>query len=260
MLSIDFAFGAPNWIDLGSPDTAGSAAFYGALFGWRLQDAGPDAGGYGFFTLDGAVVAAVGPLGEEGARPAWTVYFQTSDADVTAEAVGKAGGTVRVAPFAVFEEGRMAAFTDPTGADFAVWQPGNTKGFEAASKPGSLSWVELHSSNVAAAKDFYTGVFGWEVRDAPMDGFTYTVARPQGSGENGDHAGMMQISQEMAAGGASSMWQPYFEVADCDAVSAKAAELGAAVFMAGETVQGVGRLAAFADPFGAPFAIIASAS
>lgn len=259
MLSTDFVFGAPNWIDLGAPDTGAAAAFYGALFGWQLQDAGPDAGGYGFFMRDGAMVAAVGPLDEEGARSAWNIYFQTPDADAAAEAVTKAGGTVRVPPFDVFEEGRMAAFTDPTGADFSVWQPGNTTGIEAASTPGSLSWTELQTSNVAAAKEFYAEVFGWQLRDMPMDGFEYTVARPQGTGEGADHAGMMQISSEMAAGGAVSMWQPYFEVADCDAVCAKAAELGATVFMGAETIEGVGRLAAFGDPAGAAFAIIASA-
>ena len=259
MLSTDFAFGAPNWIDLGVPDTAAAAAFYGALFGWRLQDAGPDSGGYGFFTHDGATVGAIGPLPEEGARPAWTVYFQTSDADATAEAVAKAGGTVRVAPFDVFEEGRTAAFTDPTGAQFGIWQPGDTAGLEAVSRPGSLAWTELQTSDVSAAKGFYTDVFGWQVRDEPMSGFTYTVARPRGGGDGSDQAGMMQMSLEMAAGGATSMWQPYFEAADCDAVSAKAAELGATVYMAGETVEGVGRLAAFTDPIGAAFSIITSA-
>lgn len=258
MLSTDFVFGAPNWIDLGVPDSAAAAAFYGALLGWQLQDAGPDSGGYGFFTHEGAMVGAVGPLAEEGARPAWTIYFQTSDADATAEAVGKAGGAVRVAPFDVFEEGRTAAFTDPTGAQFGVWQPGNTRGLDAVTRPGSLAWTELHTSDAAAAKDFYGDVFGWQVRDEPMDGFTYTVARPRGGGDGSDQAGIMQMSQEMAAGGAVSMWQPYFEVADCDAVCAKAAELGASVYMGAETVEGVGRLAAFADPFGAAFAIITS--
>ncbi|MEU7241323.1 VOC family protein [Streptomyces sparsogenes] len=53
-------------------------------------------------------------------RAAWTPYFHTPDADATAALVTEAGGTVRAAPFDVFDEGRMAQFTDPGGARFAV--------------------------------------------------------------------------------------------------------------------------------------------
>src|SRR5689334_5470646 len=130
MLTTRYVPGAPNWIDLGTPDTEATAAFYGPLFGWSLQSAGPQAGGYGFFQLDGRTVAAVGPLTEEGAAPAWTSYFHTADADATAKAVEQAGGTVRIAPDDVFDKGRMAGFTDPGGAEFAVWQPGTTKGLD----------------------------------------------------------------------------------------------------------------------------------
>ena len=108
MLTTEYVPGAPNWVDLGTPDIDAAAAFYGALFGWEFQSAGPDAGGYGMFTLDGKTVAALGPLGEEGAASAWTLYFQTADADATAKAVEQAGGTVRFGPFDVFTEGRRA--------------------------------------------------------------------------------------------------------------------------------------------------------
>ena len=68
-----------------------------AVFGWQFESAGPEAGGYGMITQGGKVVAAVGPLTEQGAAPSWTLYFKTSDADGTAEAVRKAGGTVHSA-------------------------------------------------------------------------------------------------------------------------------------------------------------------
>ncbi|GDY55595.1 hypothetical protein SVIO_062180 [Streptomyces violaceusniger] len=145
MLTTDYVPGAPNWLDLGAPDTEAAVAFYGSLLGWRFESAGPEAGGYGFFTLDRKTVAAVGPLTEEGARPAWTPYFHTPDAEATAKTVEQAGGTVRLAPFDVFEEGRMAQFTDPGGARFAVWQPGRTAGLDAVTDPGTLCWTELHS-------------------------------------------------------------------------------------------------------------------
>lgn len=260
MLTTDFVAGSPNWIDLGSPDTGASATFYTSLFGWEYQSAGPDSGGYGFFTLDGKSVGAVGPLFEEGAHAAWTVYFDTPDADDTAKAVEAAGGTVRVPPADVFSEGRMAAFTDPTGAEFAVWQPGDTKGLGAVNGVNTLAWTELYTSDAEAAKRFYADVFGWISTDNDMGGgMVYTTVKPAAGGDNADQGGVMQISPEMAAAGLSPRWGIYFEVADCDATVAKAVELGGTVLMGPETMENVGRLAQMIDPHGAAFAVIASA-
>jgi len=73
MLTNDYVPGAPDWLDLGSRDLAGAADFYHALFGWEFQSMGPEAGGYGTFQLAGQTVAALGPLQDDNAEPAWTV-------------------------------------------------------------------------------------------------------------------------------------------------------------------------------------------
>jgi predicted enzyme related to lactoylglutathione lyase len=256
MLSTDFAAGAPNWVDLGVPDVSAAAAFYRATLGWEFRSAGPDAGGYGFFTLGGKTVAAAGPLGEPGASPRWTIYFHSPDADVTAEAVRKAGGTVSVEPMDVSTHGRMAEFGDPAGARFALWQPGDTKGLEAVNDPGTLCWAELHTSDTAAAKGFYQAVFGWETDDMSMGEFTYTVIRPAGGGGDSGQGGITPLETEPA--GVRPYWLPYFEVADCDATVATATRQGGTVRMPPTDIPGTGRFAALADPAGAVFAVIAS--
>jgi len=259
MLTTDFTVGSPSWIDLGSPDTDAAAAFYTNLLGWDFVSAGPDAGGYGFFAHDGKRVAGIGPLTEEGASPAWTVYFYTHSADETTKVIEGAGGTVRVPPMDVFTEGRFAAYTDPTGAQFAVWQPGDTKGVDVVNDPNTLAWTELYTSEADAAKRFYAEVFGWSTTDNDMGGgMVYTTVRAAAAGEGGDQGGIMQISPEMAASGLTSRWGIYFEVSDCDATAAKARELGGTVVMGPDTMPGVGRFAALVDPHGAPFSVIAS--
>jgi predicted enzyme related to lactoylglutathione lyase len=260
MLSTDFVAGAPNWIDLGSPAVEASTAFYTNLLGWQYQSAGPDSGGYGFFSHDGKTVAAVGPLTEQGAKPSWTVYFNTPDANDTTKAVEAAGGTVRMAPTDVFNEGRMAAYTDPTGAQFAVWQPGDTKGLGMVTSANSLAWTELYTTDAAAAKSFYADVFGWTTEDSDMGGgMIYTVVKPATGGETSSQGGIMQLNPEMTAAGQTSRWGVYFEVADCDASVAKAVELGGRVIMGPESLEGVGRMAALLDPHGVAFSVIASA-
>ncbi|WP_327281406.1 VOC family protein [Streptomyces sp. NBC_01205] len=251
--------GGLNWLDLGTPDIDAAVAFYRGVFGWEFVSAGPEAGGYGFLRKDGRTVAAVGPLTEEGTSSTWTVYFRTVDADATAKAVEQAGGSVRFPPTDVFTAGRMAGFTDPEGGEFAVWQAGDTDGLELVNEPGSVSWIELYTTDAAAAKEFYGSVLSWETRDMSMgEGIVYTIAGPAGGGAQTMHGGLMQLPQENLDAGSTSEWHPYFEVEDCDATLSRASELGATVIIPTMDAEGVGRFAMVLDPFGAPFAIITS--
>ncbi|GHA98249.1 VOC family protein [Streptomyces chryseus] len=253
MLSTDFVTGSPNWLDLGSPDTAGAAAFYGSVFGWDFLSAGPEAGGYGFFQIDGRTVAALGPLTEEGASSAWTVYFQTPDADATVKAAEQSGATVRLEAFDVMDAGRMAALTDPGGAEFALWQPTDVKGLELTSEPNTLCWAELHTGDPAAALRFYGSLFGWRAQEMDAPGMPYTVL----STAEGDQ-------QEASFGGVAALrdaaekprWIPYFAVGDADETVARTQGNGGSVVMPAADIPDVGRLAWLADPFGATFAVL----
>ncbi|WP_370423419.1 VOC family protein [Streptomyces sp. QH1-20] len=252
MLTTDFVTGAPNWLDLGSPDTAAAAAFYGSVFGWDFRAAGPEAGGYGFFQKDGRTVAALGPLTEEGANAAWTVYFRTPDADATAKATEQGGGTVRVEPFDVMDAGRMACLTDPGGAEFAVWQPGSVKGLEAASEPDTLCWTELHSPDPEAAQAFYRSLFGWRSERMEVPGMTYTVL----SSAEGDQQATTFGGVAPLEDGNEPRWLPYFAVEDADAAVARTVDHGGSVLMPAMDTPDIGRMAWLTDPFGAPFAVI----
>jgi uncharacterized protein len=258
MLSTNYVPGAPIWVDLGTPDIDAAAAFYRELLGWEFQSFGPEAGGYGVLTLEGKTAAALGPLGDDGAKPSWTVYFDTQNANAAADSVTSAGGAVRADPFDVFTQGRMAQFADPAGAMFAVWQPGETKGLDVVNDPGALCWTELHTSDAAAAASFYREVFGWSTMDTPMGGFSYTLLRPRGGSEETTFGGIMPLTAELTAAGISTGWRPYFEVADCDEAVATAAKHGGTVVAPPMDVPQAGRMAALLDPAGAAFSVIKS--
>jgi predicted enzyme related to lactoylglutathione lyase len=242
--------GTPSWVDLGSPNTAESAAFYKRLFGWEVIDQGPDAGGYAIFQLRGKNVAGLGPLMDPNQPPSWTTYVSVDDLDKTVTRVEEAGGTVIVPPMDVFDAGRMAIAVDPTGAFFAMWQPIQHIGAEIVNEANSLCWNELNTRDTAAAASFYNAVFGWTAKTSSDGGMEYTEFQV------GDRsvAGMMGMSDDMPAE-VPSHWLTYFAVDDADAAVQRAEEGG------GRTVTplmdiSVGRFAVLTDPHGAVFAII----
>nr|WSY57643.1 VOC family protein [Streptomyces sp. NBC_00886] len=258
MLTTRFVNGAPNWLDVGSSDIDGAISFYGGLFGWRFQSAGPEAGGYGFFQLDGKTVAGGMPVPSDQAPPAWTVYFQSPDAEATAKAVEQAHGTVLFQPMDVMGQGHMAVFADPAGSTFGIWQPGQTKGVDVAGDPGSLTWIELYTPDVAAAAAFYNASLGLETSAAPMPGGDYTCINAAGAGEDAMFGGVVPLDVDPTGAPSGAYWLPYFEVSDADATVAKALETGGKVTMPATSMKGVGRMAHLTDPYGARFAIIKS--
>ncbi|MFF4833486.1 VOC family protein [Streptomyces sp. NPDC001315] len=259
MLTTRFVNGSPNWLDLGTPDIEGATSFYHALFGWRFQSAGPEAGGYGFFQLDGRTTAGGMQTTAEQGPPSWNVYFQSADAEATAKTAEQAHGTVLFRPMDVMGQGHMAILADPAGVPFGIWQPGQTKGVDVANEQGSLCWVELYTPDIAAAAAFYNKVLGHETSAVPFPGGTYTCINPAGAGEDAMFGGLVPLADDPTEAESGPYWLPYFEVSDTDAAVAKAQERGGTVRMAATDVPDVGRIAKLADPYGARFAVIRSA-
>jgi uncharacterized protein len=258
MLTSPLVPGAPAWIDLGTPDPETAAAFYGALLGWELEPAGPSAGGYGMFTLNGKTVSGIGAPTDGGMGSSWTVHFHTTDADATADTVREAGGTVHLPPTDVGKNGRTAGFTDPGGARFAVWQPRQISGLELVTALGSLCWTELRSHDRAAATEFYHQVFGWQSKDTRFAGMPCSLLAPAKGGQGTTVGGIVPLFPEQTSAGMHPHWLPWFEVVDCDAAVEIGRELGGRIVRSPSTTAGIGRSAQLVDGGGATFAVVTS--
>ena len=247
--------GVPCWVDLGSPDLDASVEFYSALFGWQVPESEnvEQTGGYRRATKNGADVAGMMPLMQEGQPPAWSSYVSVADADATAAAVKEAGGSVLAEPMDVMELGRMAIFADPAGAIFGIWQPGTFFGTGLVNEPGALAWNELNTRDVEGARAFYGAVFGWGFEENQMgENETYTMITLDGN----PVGGILDLDERGIPAEVPTHWLVYFATEDTDATMAQAKELGASVMMEPIDLP-VGRFGILTDPHGAAFAVIA---
>jgi len=245
--------GTPCWVDLGVTDIPTAQEFYGGLFGWDIQDTGPESGGYRMCEIDGQPVAGIGPKMDPNMPTFWTTYLATEDADATAAKIKAAGGQVIVEPFDVMDVGRMAIAMDPGGAAFGIWQAKLHTGIRLANEPGSLIWSENMSRNYEANKAFYNTVFGYSYGDIGAEGMNYATLDLDGRSVGG----IGEIGAEMPAEMPAN-WGTYFAVDDTDAAVAKVTELGGSV-VAPAWDSPYGRMAVVSDNQGAVFSLMSSA-
>ena len=112
-------------------------------------------------------------------------------------------------------------------------------------KHGQFNWCELLTTDVAAAKAFYTKLFGWETEDMSMPGMDYTVVKAGGEGIGG----IMKIPE--GAKGMPPQWGAYVTVDDVDKTAEMAGKLGGKVHVPPTDIPTVGRFCVIVDPQGA---------
>lgn len=109
--------------------------------------------------------------------------------------------------------------------------------------------VELHTKDLPRAREFYSGLFGWQLQDMPMPGGggSYTmisVGEGTGGGMTADDSG-----------GAGPYWMAYVGVDDVRAKTEQARKLGATVLQDVMKVGDFGTMSVIRDPTGATLAM-----
>jgi len=115
--------------------------------------------------------------------------------------------------------------------------------------PGTPSWVDLATTDPAAAKTFYGPLFDWTFDDQDTGGEPYTLVSRGGQMV----AGLSGQSPEMKAAGAPPMWSTYVTVTDADATAGTIEQAGGTVMAKPFDVMDAGRMCVAADPTGAVF-------
>jgi predicted enzyme related to lactoylglutathione lyase len=112
------------------------------------------------------------------------------------------------------------------------------------SSHGRFIWYELATTDVAAAKAFYTEVVGWGTRDASKPGMPYTLFT---AGE-ASVSGLMDLPEEARKMGATSTWIGYVAVTDVDATVDRIKQLGGTVHVPPVDILNRSRFSIVADP------------
>ncbi len=115
---------------------------------------------------------------------------------------------------------------------------------------GTPSWVDLFSSDLDGAKDFYGQLFGWELEDQfdPDGNRVYAMARLDGKAVAG--MGPMPPGSEMP-----SFWNTYISSDDVEATAVAVEANGGQVMMPPMQVMESGKMGVFADSTGAAFSV-----
>lgn len=121
---------------------------------------------------------------------------------------------------------------------------------EMAPKTGEFVWNELATTNVQAAKDFYSKVFGWEFIDKKMDDMTYTIIK-KGPKQFG---GIWAIPNEQQ-NQIPPHWLPYILVENLEQSLEMARQNGATIIKPVQKAGDMGFFAIIKDPTGAHLAL-----
>ncbi len=253
------------WYELMTTDPDGAAAFYGPVVGWRISaKADPAAGGVDYRHItradgggNGGVLGLDAQMQQGGARPCWLGYLHVADVDEAVKAIVADGGKALMPAFDL-AVGRIAMVADPQGVPIYVMAPIPPAGAEDATsdvysrwEEQHVSWNELYSPDLEAAKRFYSRHFNFEFNESlpmgPMGDYCFI-----------DHGGetigaMMQKPEQVPVG----MWNFYIRVPAIDAAVAKVNELGGQVFNGPMEVPGGEWIINGMDPQGAPFSLVA---
>jgi uncharacterized protein len=118
--------------------------------------------------------------------------------------------------------------------------------------PGSFCWLELATTDQAAAKSSYSALFGWTPSDLPLGPDTvYTIFKLEGR----DAAAAYTLFPEQRSQGIPPNWMLYVSVVSADDAAKRAKAAGGTVLKEAFDVGASGRMAVLQDPTGAVFSV-----
>jgi uncharacterized protein len=242
------------WSELMTPDPKAAEKFYTAVVGWTAAPFDGSPTPYTILKRKGDV--GIGGLMQTppgmNMPPFWAMYIAVPKLEEAVAKVKRLGGSEMSESISVPDVGRMQMVKDPQGAPLYVIEPAPRDAApENDPEIGEASWLELMTTDWAAASKFYQDLFNWQPTDA-MD-----------MGEMGKYqmfnrgsrmlGGMMNKPKEMAQ--MPPNWAIYFRVPDINAAAERVKANGGRVINGPMEVPGGDWILNAVDPQGAHFSL-----
>lgn len=243
------------WYELMTGDPAAAKRFYDPVAGWTIEPEASNDMDYRMIDTGDGMVGGTMTLTREmtdhGARPTWMGYIGVDDVDATIARIEAKGGKVQMPASDIPDVGRIAMVTDPQGIPFYIMR-GNSDEVSISFDPGHnghAAWNELQTSDLEAAKAFYTDLFGW------------TLGEVMPMGDMGDyqfveHGGRMIGAMMKAPPGARPAWGFAFHSADIDRAVEQIRERGGTIDQGPMDIPGDMRALNASDTEGVPFMLV----
>ena len=246
--------GRPLWYELMTTDMKKAESFYRAVVGWTTSPFDNGRHPYTMFNRSGQVpIAGVMTKPDEvKAPPFWAMYVGVPNIEEAAAHIKRLGGSAHTEVIEIPTVGRIQMMMDPQRAGFYIFEPSRQEQSpEGAAEVGDASWIELMTTDAAAAMKFYQDAFGWqpsEALDMGAMGKYQMFNRPHGM-----IGGMMNKPPELA--NVPPHWQIYFRVPDADAAAERVKANGGKILNGPMDVPGGDRVLNAMDPQGAAFGL-----
>jgi predicted enzyme related to lactoylglutathione lyase len=151
--------------------------------------------------------------------------------------------TLALAAFAA-SAAALPPLNDPPGSEY---------------RQGKFVWIDLVTADLPAAEKFYGALFGWTFTRVGDDPVRYTLAWQAGYPVAG-LAARAPTPGPTTAEVRKAWWVAYMSVPDVDRAAADVVAKGGKILIPARVLEGRGRMALLADPDGAPFGLLRSAS
>ena len=117
---------------------------------------------------------------------------------------------------------------------------------------GRFIWYELMTTDMEAAKAFYSKVVGWGTQDVSTPAMAYILFTVAGSSVSG----LMRLPEDAKKRGERPSWIGYVGVDDVDATAERITRLGGAVHVPPRNILDISRFSVVADPQMATLALL----
>jgi len=112
-------------IELNTTDLSQAKTFYGALFGWKMEDLPMPQGPYTMIDVGEGTGGGMMTQLMPGAPSSWLPYVAVDDITAATQKAKSLGASVMQDVTEVPNMGWLSIITDPTGAMLGLWKPKN---------------------------------------------------------------------------------------------------------------------------------------